>query len=300
MGRIDPRVLRAARLAGAAFFAVGAVDVVLRGHDLSRNEDGAIFLGAGAALLVLHVVLARLGDGRTSDAQLAAALSVPLVPIGVALLAFSPPSGSDFLSGDVLSPFRDAASEGLAVAGVVYAIAYLLTRHPRWMLVVALALGFAAELQSAAPIPIIGMGGDSWTPTLILSGAAAVAAVAAVVWRTAPAEQQNLLVAAAVMLAAASESRAFGPGGADAGRDLFLLAAFAAEVAIAWWRTTPAVAVAVAVSGGLLAASLAQRSGWIGVVFALAGAALAGGATIWAKRSAGGGPAAELPPAPAA
>ena len=295
MGRIDRRVLAAARLAGVALVALGAVDIVLRGHSLSRDEGGAILLGAGAALLVLHVVLARQGDGRASDAQLAAGLSVPLIPIGVALAAFSPPSepfGQE--------PLSDALSEGLIVAGVVYAVAYLLTRHPRWVLVAALALGFGAELQSAAPIPLFGTGDDSWTPALILTGAAAAAAVAAVVWRAARAERQNLLVAAAVMLAAASEARVFSSGGgADAVRDLFLLAVLAAEVAIAWWRTTPAVAVAVAVSGGLVAASLAQRSGLIGVALALAGVALAGGATIWSRRPAGGGPAAE-PPATAA
>ena len=61
MGRIDLRWLRAARLAGATLVAVGAFDVVLRGHSLSRNEDGAILLAAGAALLALHVVLARRG-----------------------------------------------------------------------------------------------------------------------------------------------------------------------------------------------------------------------------------------------
>jgi hypothetical protein len=37
MGRIDPRGLRAARVAGAALVALGAVDVVLRGHNPSRN-----------------------------------------------------------------------------------------------------------------------------------------------------------------------------------------------------------------------------------------------------------------------
>ena len=101
-----------------------------------------------------------------------------------------------------------------------------------------------------------------------------------------------------MLLTAAALSRA-GSGGSDATRDLFLTAVVAAELGIAWWRTTPAVATGVVVSGGILAASLAQRSGWIGIAAALAGAALAGGATLWARRSAGGGPAAE-PPAAAA
>ena len=296
MGRIDPGLLRAARLAGAALLALGAADVVLRGRSLSRNEDGAILLAAGGALLVLHVVLARLGDRRASDAALAAALSVVLAPVGIALIAFNPPTGP--FGGDILEPFRDAASEGLIATGILYAVAYVLTRHPRWVLVVALALGFGAELQSAAPIPIGGAATDSWTPALILSGAAAVAVVAALGWRAAPAEQQNLLVATAIMLAAASEARTFG-GNADAVRDLFLLAILAAEVAIAWWRTTPGVAVALAVSGVTLAVSLSQRSGWIGVAAAVFGAALAAGATFLTWRSAGGGPAATQPAAAA-
>ena len=91
MGRIDPRCLRAARLAGATLVAVGALDVVVRGSSLSRNEDGAILLAAGVALLGLHVVLSRRGGRDSTDALLAAALAVPFVPVGVALLAYSPP-----------------------------------------------------------------------------------------------------------------------------------------------------------------------------------------------------------------
>ena len=87
MGRIDLRWLRAARLAGATLVAVGAFDVVLRGRSLSRDEDGAILLAAGAALLALHVVLARRGGRDSTDALLAAALAVPFIPAGVALFA---------------------------------------------------------------------------------------------------------------------------------------------------------------------------------------------------------------------
>jgi hypothetical protein len=297
MGRVDSRVLRAARLAGAALVALGAVDVVLRGHSLSRDEQGAILLAVGTALLVMHVALGRRGGGRDPDAQLAAALAVPLIPAGIATLTFSPAAGP--FGGDILEPFRDAASAGLVVAGVLYGIAYILTRHPRWVLVAALALAFGAELQSAAPIPIFGSGGDSWTPALILSAAAAAAVVAAIAWRRAVDEQRNLLVASATMLAAASEARAFSSGGgADAVRDLFLAAVVAAQIAIAWWRTSPAVAVAIGFSGTVLAFSLATRTGLIGVALAVAGAALAAAGVLWERRS-GGGPAAE-PPASAA
>lgn len=182
MGRIDPRWLRAARLAGATLVAVGAFDIVLRGHSLSRNEDGAILLVAGAALLSLHVVLARRGGRDSTDALLAAALAVPFVPAGIALLAYSPPSAASFLAsgGDILSPFRDAASAGLLVAAVAFAGAYALTRQPRWVLVVALAVGVGIELQSAAPIPIFfGTSTDRWTPAVILAVAAAVTVAAA-------------------------------------------------------------------------------------------------------------------------
>jgi len=302
MGRIDPRWLRAARLAGATLVAVGAFDIVLRGHSLSRNEDGAILLVAGAALLSLHVVLARRGGRDCTDALLAAALAVPFVPAGIALLAYSPPSAASFLGsgGDILSPVRDAASAGLLVAAVAFAGAYALTRQPRWVLVVALAVGFGIELQSAAPIPIFfGTSTDRWTPAVILAVAAAVTVAAA--WRVPwEAERRNLLVAAAIMLAAAAEARAFG-GTADAGRDLFLAGLLAASAAIAWWRATPGIAVAVIFTGGVLTISLSQRSGYFGVAAVLAGAALAAAATFWRVRPAngGGGPPA-LPPAPAA
>ncbi len=301
MGRIDLRWLRAARLAGATVLAVGAFDVVLRGHSLSRNEDGAILLAAGAALLALHVVLARREGGGSTDALLAAALAVPFVPVGVAFLAYSPPSAASLFGsgGDILSPIRDAASIGLFVAGLAFAGAYALTRQPRWVLVVALAVGFGAEFQSAAPVPIFfGTSGDSWTPAVILAVAAAIAV--AVAWKMpGEAERRNLLVAAAIMLAAAAEARAFG-GGADAGRDLFLAALLAAEVAIAWWRTTPAIAVAIIFTGGVLTLSLSNRSGYFGVAAVVIGAALAGGATFWSSRSANGGGPPALPPAPAA
>jgi len=301
MGRIDPRWLRAARLAGATLVAVGAFDIVLRGHSLSRNEDGAILLVAGAALLSLHVVLARRGGRDSTDALLAAALAVPFVPAGIALLAYSPPSAASFLGsgGDILSPFRDAASAGLLVAAVAFAGAYALTRQPRWVLVVALAVGFGIELQSAAPIPIFfGTSTDRWTPAVILAVAAAVTVAAA--WRVPwEAERRNLLVAAAIMLAAAAEARAFG-GTADAGRDLFLAGLLAASAAIAWWRATPGIAVAVIFTGGVLTISLSQRSGYFGVAAVLAGAALAAAATFWSVRPANGDGPPALPPAPAA
>jgi len=301
MGRIDPRWLRAARLAGATLVAVGAFDIVLRGHSLSRNEDGAILLVAGAALLSLHVVLARRGGRDSTDALLAAALAVPFVPAGIALLAYSPPSAASFLGsgGDILSPFRDAASAGLLVAAVAFAGAYALTRQPRWVLVVALAVGFGIELQSAAPIPIFfGTSTDRWTPAVILAVAAAVTVAAA--WRVPwEAERRNLLVAAAIMLAAAAEARAFG-GTADAGRDLFLAGLLAASAAIAWWRATPGIAVAVIFTGGVLTISLSQRSGYFGAAAVLAGAALAAAATFWSVRPANGGGPPALPPAPAA
>jgi hypothetical protein len=301
MGRIDPRWLRAARLAAATLVAVGAFDIVLRGHSLSRNEDGAILLVAGAALLSLHVVLARRGGRDSTDALLAAALAVPFVPAGIALLAYSPPSAASFLGsgGDILSPVRDAASAGLLVAAAAFAGAYALTRQPRWVLVVALAVGFGIELQSAAPIPIFfGTSTDRWTPAVILAVAAAVTVAAA--WRVPwEGERRNLLVAAAIMLAAAAEARAFG-GTADAGRDLFLAGLLAASVAIAWWRATPGIAVAVIFTGGVLTISLSQRSGYFGVAAVLAGAALAAAATFWSVRPANGGGPPALPPAPAA
>ena len=298
MGRIDSRVLRAARLAGATLLAVGAVDVVLRGHSLTRNEEGAILLAAGAALLGFHIILARTGDAATPDALLAAALAVPLIPIGSAILAFSPSTAPDF-QGDLFSPYREAGSVGLIAAAFAYAATYLVTRHPRWVLVCVLALGFGGEFRTAAPIPLIGVASESWKPALTLTGCAAVATLAAIIWRAVgDGERLNLLVGAAVLFAAASQARAGVGGTADASRDIFLGAILAAQVGIAWYRTTPAVGVGVVVSGGMLAASLAQRSGLIGVALALAGAALAAGTMLWERRS-GGGPAAE-PPASAA
>jgi hypothetical protein len=299
MGRIDPRWLRAARLAGATLVAVGALDVVVRGSSLSRNEDGAILLAAGVALLGLHVLLSRRGGRDSTDALLAAALAVPFVPVGVALLAYSPPSAASFFTsgGDLLSPYRDAASAGLIVAAVAFAGTYALTRHPRWVLVVALAIGFGAELQSAAPVPILFGSPDSWTPALIIAGAAAVALAFA--WRVpVEPERQNLVIAAAIMLAAAAEARAF-EGSTSAGRDLFLAGLLAAQVAITWWRATPGIAVALIVTGGILVTSLANRTGYVGVVILIAGIALAGGATLWTRMPSRGGPPA-LPPAPAA
>ena len=101
-------------------------------------------------------------------------------------------------------------------------------------------------------------------------------------------ERRNLVVAAAIMLAAAAEARAFG-GSAGAARDVFLPGLLAAQVAIAWWRTTPGIAVAIIITGAILTLSLSQRSGYFGVAAVLAGAALAGAATFWSMRSANGG-----------
>ena len=126
MGPIDLRWLRAARLAGATLLAVGAFDVVLRGHSLSRVEEGAILLVAGAALLALHIVFVRRDDPPAPDALVAAALAVPLLPIGIAILAYSPSAATDF-SADIFGGYRDAASVGMIVAAAAYAAAYLVT-----------------------------------------------------------------------------------------------------------------------------------------------------------------------------
>ena len=302
MGRIDLRWLRAARIAGATLVAVGAFDVVLRGHSLSRNEDGAILLAAGAALLALHVVLARRGGRDSTDALLAAALAVPFIPVGVALLAYSPPSAASLFrsGGDVLSPYRDAASAGLFVAALAFAGAYALTRHPRWVLVVALAVGFGAELQSAAPVPIFfGTSADSWTPAIILAsrpGGRGRRRMEGRPWRP---SGETCWSQPRSCSPPRSEARAFG-GSADAGRDLFLAGLLAAA-----GRDRLVARDARDRRRGHLHRrgpdlSLSNRTGYLGVAAVVVGAALAGAATVWSTRSPSGGEPPALPPAPAA
>ena len=180
---------------------------------------------------------------------------------------------------------------------MAFAAAYALTRHPRWVLVVALSVGFGAELQSAAPVPIFGGSSDSWTPGVILVVAAALTVAAE--WKLpSAADRRNLLVAAAIMLAAAAETKGF-QGTADAGRDLFLVGTLAAQLVIAWRRTTLGIAAAIIVTGGILTESLSNRTGYIGMAILIAGVALAGAATLWNRLPSGGAPADE-PPAAAA
>ena len=140
-------------LAGATLVAVGALRRRSPWTLAERDEDGAILLAAGAALLALHVVLARREGGGSSDALLAAALAVPFIPAGVALLAYSPPSAASLFQsgGDVLSPFGTRPPRASSWRRWRLPAPMRSTRHPRWVLVVALAVGFGAELRVQHP-----------------------------------------------------------------------------------------------------------------------------------------------------
>ena len=266
MGRIDPRWLRAARLAGATLVAVGAFDVVLRGHSLSRNEDGAILLAAGAALLALHVVLSRA----------AAVVTPPTRSLRRPWRCRSSPSASR--SSPTRRPppprssvrrrpplaVRDAASAGLFVAALAFAGAYALTRQPRWVLVVALAIGFGAELQSAAPDPdLLRHFADSWTPAVILAAATAVAARHRM---EGPRRGRAPQPAGRRRDHARRRGRGQGVRRSRRCRPRSLpRRSPGRQVAIAWWRTTPGIAVAVIFTGGILTLSLSNRTGYLGV-----------------------------------
>ena len=182
------------------------------------------------------------------------------------------------------------------MAAIAFAGTYALTRHPRWVLVVALAIGFGAELQSAAPVPIFFGSADSWTPALIIAAAARSHSPSRGGSPWSPSGEPG------GRRRDHARRCGRGPGvrrGADAGRDLFLVGLLAVQVAITWWRATPGIAVALIVTGGILVVSLANRTGYVGVAILIVGIALAGGATLLTRMPSRGGPPA-LPPAPAA
>ena len=253
MVRIDPRWLRAARLAGATLVAVGALDVVLRGSSLSRNEDGAILLAAGVALLALHVVLSRRGGRDSTDALLAAALAVPFVPVGVALLV-------------VLAPVRRLALHvrrrpPLAVPrrGVRRASSWPRSPSPGLRADPASALGArgrardrirsrASERGARPDLLRIRRLVDAGAHHRRRRGGRTRLRVEGP--RGARTAEPG--VAAAIMLAAAAEARAFGGSRQRTAVTSSSLGLLAAQVAIAWWRATPGIAVAIIVTGGIL------------------------------------------------
>jgi len=94
---LTPAALRVAGIV-ALFVAWGSYLSARSGH-LSTRQAGAIVLGFGLALIVLHVLLLRRGGGRpSSDAMLAALLgALPVVPGFVLLLWRTPGAGATVL-----------------------------------------------------------------------------------------------------------------------------------------------------------------------------------------------------------
>lgn len=197
---------------------------------------------------------------------------MPFLPVGAAVLAYTPPSQTAFgVTSDPLSPVRDAASDGLFVGALAAAVAYALTRHPRWVLVGVLAAVAGADIRNgSSSVPFfLGSAPDAWAPALIVAAGAAAAAVAGL-RVPGEGERRNLLVAAAVLIPVAAQMGPFGSGG-DPGRDLFLAALAAAAFAIAWRSPTPGVAVGAVLTAALLAYSISEETGALATLVLAAG-----------------------------
>ena len=280
----------AARLSGVAalFVAFGAL-LTAESSDLSRRQAGVIALAFGLMMIALHVVVlrTRAGEGRPSDASLAALAAAVTVPPGLIALLWD--SGIGNASAILFFGFsRDGTGNGLLASAAVFAVAYALGRDARWLLVAPLALVGGIEVHLLGNGQITSFGSGSWTRFLFLL--AATAALAALASRVPAAERHNLLLAAAVLVPFTFIS--YPSGGASVARDVIGAALLAGLTLVTWRRVTPGIGVATVLMATFEVASVSAHGRSLGpaVLFAAAGVALllAGGVL--------GGPRVSEPP----
>jgi hypothetical protein len=263
----------ASRLAGVAalFVALGAF-LSAESNDLSRHQEGAIAFGFGVAMLALHVLVRRrrAAAAASPDASLAALVAVLTVPSGLIALLWDSGIGNSttFIFFRVS---RDGIGNGLLLAAAVFAVAYVLARDARWLVVVPLSLvgGIEAHLVGSGDIS---SGGGSWTRFLLL--VAASAGLVALAARSAPAERHNLLLASALIVPFAFVS--YPPGGASIVRDIVGAALLAGLTLVTWRRISPGIGFATLLMATFEVASLSEhgRSLAPSVLFAIAGVVL--------------------------
>jgi hypothetical protein len=264
----------AARLSGVAalFVAFGAL-LTAESNDLSRRQAGAIALAFGLLMIAVHVVTlrTRAGEGRPSDASLAALAAALSVPPGLIALLWD--SGIGNTSSVLIFGFsRDGAGNGLLVSAVVFAVAYALARDARWLLIAPLALVGGIEVHLLGSGAITSFGNGSWKRFVFLL--AATAALTALASRVPAAERHNLLLAAAVIVPFTFIS--YPSGGSSIARDVIGAALLAGLTLVTWQRVTPGIGVATVLMAGFEVASLSEHGRSIGpaVLFAAVGVAL--------------------------
>jgi len=274
MDRADSATV--ARLAGVALLFAGWVGVLAaRTGEISRDAEGSLLFLIGVAMLGAHVLLRR-QVGATPDAALAALFGVVSVPAGLVSVLWTTP---DAPSGtfDVVDP--DSVGSALLVSAVVFALAWVLGREPRWLFVtpIAAAAGVVLHVTSGG-VAGAGGGGD-WPRFLVLL--AAIAAVVVVARFAGRADQRNLFVAAALLVPAAFVSVPVADG-PSALRDAVGVAFIAGMSVLAWRHTSPGVGFAVLALIFLEVVSLAQHGATVvpGLVLLLSGAILVTIATV--------------------
>jgi hypothetical protein len=264
----------AVRLAGVAALSValGALLVTENG-DLSRRQAGTIALAFGLAMIALHVAIrrARAGDDASSDASLAALAAALAVPSGLTAVMWDPGIGNAIYVS-LFRVSRDGSGNALLVSAGVFAVAYVLARDARWLLIAPLALvgGIELHLVSNGQLSI---GNGSWKRFFVLLAAACV--LAALASRLPPAERHNLLLAAALLVPFAFLSYPWNRAG-NVKHDLVGAALLAGLTLATWRRMTPGIAFAIVLTAGYEVFSLATHGDSLvpAVLFTIAGVIL--------------------------
>jgi hypothetical protein len=264
----------AVRLAGVAALSValGALLVAENG-DLSRRQAGTIALAFGLAMIALHVAIrrARAGDDASSDASLAALAAALAVPSGLTAVMWDPGIGNAIYVS-LFRVSRDGSGNALLVSAGVFAVAYVLARDARWLLIAPLALvgGIELHLVSNGQLSI---GNGSWKRFFVLLAAACV--LAALASRLPPAERHNLLLAAALLVPFAFLSYPWNRAG-NVKHDLVGAALLAGLTLATWRRMTPGIAFAIVLTAAYEVFSLATHGDSLvpAVLFTIAGVIL--------------------------
>ena len=201
---MGPAPIRLLRVAAVACLAVAVLNALLaKQHEWGQTTEGWLLVVSGLALIAAHVLFDRGGPGptRRPELLLAGVLGAVFLPLGLVLLLLSPAAYLTYTAYSsvpfigLLGVSGRVAGDALLISTLVYAAAYVVGRHPRWLTATPLALIVGADLRIQGSTTV---GGPSWGRFILL--AAGVLVLEVVGERLADEDGRNLKVAGALLV----------------------------------------------------------------------------------------------------
>lgn len=276
---------------GMSLLVAGGVGALAAASDeLARDSVGLILIVFAVVGMVAHVLFTQ--RERRNASRIGALLAVIALPIGIALIAYSPntPGAGVSLFGlnidtSVIDPVRDASSLALLISGAVAAAMYgvgtwltpsrwILPVSPRWLLVAPLYLYVGVAIRFEIPL-------DRWQYFLFTLGAALLCGYLGLLLHRIQLSRKvggSLLLAGGVLLLASVPLMPFGQASTTGWEVLYLLALVGVFCVISSWYTSVGYMLLTAASIASLAGEIGSDTEWYaGALMALTGLVLIGG-----------------------